>query len=547
MERVAVRSARYQRNFLCLVLMSAGLSVLGYNQVVAQQAINPRQGAPSQRASSPVPVPMNGTFGPDAASPSSTAIAAARSRAANEIVPPREGDLSRVNGTREHRDGVLDLTPAPVARDGADTTSADTRSNDERAAFDEPPAGFDPLLFQIEDIDRSRPSLNRLPRRLADREPYDPVGVRIASFVFFPEIELGTRGTSNVFAEPNGSDDRSYELRPTARLVSNWNVHALELRGAADISSYDTFKSEDDRGYELEARGRLDVTRRTNLQGIVSRQFSQESRSAVDSLAFGDRPDITIDNATLALNHRFNRLSVQLRGGVSKFDYSGNVGAIDSDDAGNGALQVAQIRGSLSSDDRDYLETREAVRASWEFKPTLRVFGEVELVQRDYDQAAFTDNILRSSKGGRYRAGIDFGSTSDIIRGEISLGYGNHNPDANEFASIDGLIVDANLAYRFNGLTSLLLSARTDVTETTTARSAGIFEHQAGIELRHEFRHHLIGSASVQYTRRNLAGVLENESDLTLGLGLEYFINPSVVVFTDYDHTFSWSDFPNSD
>ena len=58
------------------------------------------------------------------------------------------------------------------------------------------------------------------------------------------------------------------------------------------------------------ARGRLDVARRTNVQASVSRELTQESRSALDATTAGDRADLTVDRATVAVNHRFNRLAL---------------------------------------------------------------------------------------------------------------------------------------------------------------------------------------------------------------------------------------------
>jgi len=469
----------------------------------------------------------------------------ARSRAALLFIGARrvarDGDLTVPAGPSAPIDGVMDTGTKPVILDGVDPQAVDTRSDEDRNAFDAPPAGYDPLLFQIEEIAPASPSLNRAPTRLFTREPYDPIGVRIGSFVLFPQSESGISWSSNVFASPNGETDISYVTRPSARLVSNWRSHAIELRATGELSSFDTFKTEDARGYLLEARGRLDVTRFTNVQGLISRQLSQESRSAVNALSVGDRADILVYNAALSFNHRFNRLSVQLRGAISNFDY-GSVTVPGSQGGGGNA----GIQGTISNDDRDYLETRQAVRASWEFKPTFRVFTEAEFIQRDYDVAPISDSILRDSQGGRYRVGFDFGATSDIMRGEISLGYGDHRPDDERLSSIDGLIVDANLAWRANGLTTLLLSGRSDVSETTTAFSSGVFERQVGVNVRHAFRRDLIGLAGISYLTRNYAGIDIDEHDVLFSLGSEYFLNRGIVLFGNYGHTISRSEFAQS-
>jgi hypothetical protein len=109
----------------------------------------------------------------------------------------------------------------------------------------------------------------------------------------------------------------------------------------------------------------------------------------------------------VAFNHRFNRLRVQLRGAVAERDYSPEV---ESD----GTL--------LSNDDRDNRQHEVAVRATWEFKPAFSVFGEVGTDGRDYRLASFSDGLQRDSSGERYRAGVSFGNTGEIIRGEAAVG-----------------------------------------------------------------------------------------------------------------------------
>jgi hypothetical protein len=235
------------------------------------------------------------------------------------------------------------------------------RSAEDIAAFENPPAGYDPLLFQIEDINPITD--NRTPRWFFRAEPYDPVGVRIGSFVLFPELELGTSWYSNVFHAPDAKSDVALDLKPSARLVSNWSRNALEFRATGGFSWFSDYDTENDQAYLLESRGRLDVTRRTNFQALVSREQAPESRSALDASSVGRRSLQTIDRAEGAFNHRFNRLSVQLRGSVADTTYG-----------------PTEYLGVVTDNaDRDYTQTVETARASWEFKPTFSVFSEVSV------------------------------------------------------------------------------------------------------------------------------------------------------------------------
>ncbi len=440
----------------------------------------------------------------------------------------RDGDLSWPQEPRAPVDGIVQRIEETPIRDGVDPLSVDTRPQEDIDAFESPPAGYNPLLFQIEDIP---PIDDRRTRRLFLQEPYDPVGIRIGSFVLFPELEIGGSWYSNVLRSQNAQSDMALDLRPTARLVSDWKTHALEFRAASKLSYFSEFDSENDKGYQLEARGRLDITRRTNMQAFVSRDYSQESRSAIDANAAGDRSNLTVDKAGATFNQRFNRLSLQLRGTVGEYDYSDVM-------VGN-TLQ--------DNSDRDYRAYDGAVRTRWEFKPTLTGFVEVAGNQRDYSVVAQSDGISRDSTGQRYRIGAEFGQTSQILRGEISMGYGKQRPDDARLDPIEGMLFDANLAWRVTMLTTLSFNAHSDVSETTTAGSGGVFTRAFGVEARHAFQRQLIGTAGITYTMQDYQGVDIDENEWRGDVGLEYYLSRDAIIFGRYRHTIFETTSPSGD
>lgn len=431
----------------------------------------------------------------------------------------QDGDLTADGAAPQLRDGIVDVGEPLPPEDGTDPATVDTRPPEDIAIFDNPPAGADPLLFQIEDID---PILdNRTVTRLFRQEPFDPIGIRIGSFVMFPELELGGNWTSNVFKSPNAASDIAFDLKPSARLVSNWTRHALEFRASGGLSYFSDNSTEDDKSYTLETRGRIDIAKRTSVEALISRDRSLESRSALDASAVGSRASVTIDRAEATLNQRFNRLSVQFRGSVNDYAYG---------DTQNGNVVTGNT-------DRDYQQTEEVARATWEFKPMLSAIAEVAVNQRGYDTVATTDRIGRSSNGERYRAGLSFGNTGQILRGEVTLGYGVQTPDDARLKSIEGLIVDVNATWRASELTSFLLTARSDVSETTTANVGGAFTRTLGAEIRHTLRQYLVASAGLTYTTQDSHDGAIDEAELRSMLGLEYYANRDAILFGRYTHT----------
>lgn len=416
-------------------------------------------------------------------------------------------------------DGSVDTTGEPSqALDGDPIGGGAPADREEAALIENPPAGYDPLLFQIEDLDPY--TENRTTRRLFRQEPYDPAGIKVGSFVLFPEVEFGASYYSNVFHAPGSPADWAMDVRPGARLVSNWGTHALELRAIGVLSFYNDFPTEDDRDYTIEARGRLDITKRANLQALVSRQQYLEDRSALDASSVGTRSVIGTDRAELAYNQRFNRLSYQLRGSIQDYTYG------STEDAGV----------ITSNRDRDYTVYEETLRTSWELKPSFSPYVEVAYNHRDYAIAAQSDSINRTSNGQRYRFGVSFGNTGEILRGDISLGYGIQTPEDSRLHSVEGLTIDANAAWRVSALTTVLFNASSDVSETTTANVGGAFYRSAGLEVRHQLGSYLVASAGLIYSNQNSQDGVINNNQWSETAGIEYYANRNTVLFGKYQH-----------
>lgn len=439
--------------------------------------------------------------------------------------PPQDGDPIPVEEPIEVSDGAIDLSEPYAQVSGEPGTLADINTPADIVAFSGVDAGYDPLLLQAQEIN---PVFNDQLERSFGYDPFAPLGTRIGSFTLFAGLDADVDYNSNLFASPVALGDTALELRPAARLASNWSAHALEVRASGDLSYHNKYPSEDDRAYLVEGLGRLDVTRFTDLQALIAHETAQESRSAINASSIGTRPNIFVDRGRAALNHRFNRLTLQLRGAVIDTSYGNNI-----------------FEGyGQSNADRNYTLFEEAFRPKWEFSPSFFVFADVALNQRNYSIPAFTDGLIRTSTGERYRAGVSFGNGA-FLRGDVSLGYGSQTPDNPLLPPIDGLLLDANLTYRLSALTTVLLTAATDVAETTTAGSGGVLERQYATEVRHSFTTRFVGSVGFSGYTRDFVGADINESQVTAATGLEYYLSREMVLFARYVHTAFYTTSPN--
>ncbi len=432
-----------------------------------------------------------------------------REQADGETEPPVSEDLAV--------DGHMETAEPVVVLDGREEVIDDPRLPADRAAFLAPPAGYDALAFQIE----LSPAADGRPKNLARFEPYQPVGQRSGSWVVFPTVEVGIGATGNVYRSTNARPDLIFDVRPTLLAVTDWQRHAVQVQATGLGSAYQTNSTENDRAYAFELRGRLDVTRQANIEVLAAHSLDQEARSATFAPAdAAKRAPYATDKVAMAFNQGIGRLSVQLRGAVTEIDYQ----------------PVPTYSGAiLSNDERDLTSRDAALRAAWSFSPTLALFAELAGNTQSY-RTAPADGIGRDSTGDRARVGLSFGTQSQIWRGEIALGYGHQRARDGRMADVEGMLVDANLAWRPTQLTSLLFNARTDFLTSTVPGQGGATQRNGGIELRHAFLRQLNGVAGVSLQVVDYQGLPLREETLTGELGAEYYVSKSTALLARYSH-----------
>lgn len=416
-------------------------------------------------------------------------------------------------------DGLIeDGRPGPVTVDGIADLNRDPRRPEDIATFNGPPAGYDALAFQIEALD---PLNDRRTDRLFRFEPYDPVGIRIGSFVIYPEAELGLLSNSNLFRSHTPASDLAWDTRGTVRAVSDWRMHALELRATGRASFYDQYATEDDRMWSLEARGRFDISRRSNFEIALQHLADKDVRALIDAPTNASRRgDISTDRVAAAFNQQFGRVTVQLRGSLSDVNYS----------------SVMSTAGTtINNDSRNYSQGDGAVRIAYALNGRAAAFLEGAFRDRDYSVAP-ADGIIRSSTSERYRAGVIFSPLGPSLRGEISLGWGWQTPKNGRLPSIEGYLIDSSLAWRASAKTSFLLTLRSEFYDTTASNSPGTLAREAGLEVRHALQRHLIGSVAVRYARSPYESLPLEDKLFTGELGLDYYLNGNVSVHGRLQH-----------
>ena len=424
-------------------------------------------------------------------------------------------DATRLQG----RSLVDERERARIRRPGGELTDGRSGSLAPNARATEVPDDLD---------DGSAVAVSARDRRLS---PYEPVGIRVGSFRVVPEAFVSGVYGDNVRQSSGPKEgDVALELRPAIRARSVWRRHSLEMDAEGTASFYNDLNSEDNREFLTNLRGRIDLTRRSNIEAEAGYSLSQQSRGTADSPGgAAENPDVHVMRGALVLNHRFNRLSLRLRGEVVEEKY---------DDA------ALSIGGISDEGDQDNREKTLSLRGTYEFDPGLSVFTEGLVERRDFKQASNSDGIGRDSDGFGLRAGILFDNGSKLY-GEVGVGVIHVRADDSRLGDVDGVTFDANVNWRPSELTTVSLDVSTDVDATTVAGSLAALRHTANFRVQHELLEHFLLSGGIGLDHVDYKGSSLVERTYRVELGAEYIFSREAAMIAAYEYSAFDTNTPN--
>ncbi|MEM7191878.1 MAG: outer membrane beta-barrel protein, partial [Pseudomonadota bacterium] len=339
----------------------------------------------------------------------------------------------------------------------------------ERAEETDPLDPFgQPLLTPLrDDILRVNPAAGIFGLGAGDLDPFEPLGTRLGNFLLFTEAEIGGIFTDNVLGTPDGISDYAFEFAPEVYLISDWARHAFEAEFVADRSWYNRFSVEDDKTYAALLRGRLDVGPRTELQLQLGKAQTQDGRNATDITNIaGFQTNVQEEQISAAARHRFNRLSAELEGSISTFDYEELTGT---------QLAIADALAPdafLAQDIRDYRDNELSLRLEYDFNPGLSVFFEGELSENVYRQPVTITGITRDSTGYATLAGMSF-ALSEAFFGNLSLGWGQQSSIAEGTDPVEGVLFNADIVWRPTPMTLVEFNTTSSIATASLVDSLG--------------------------------------------------------------------------
>ena len=402
-------------------------------------------------------------------------------------------------------------TPAPVVASPYQKPAADSAGGAFAAAPGTPPVELGPI--------RQAPKKHKAHTEPDD--PYAPLGVHAGAFMLYPAVELIGGYDTNPAHVPGGQHATLYTLAPELKVQSDWSRHELkaDLRGSYTGYNPDFTPTLSRPNVNGTVDGRIDVTRDTRID-LGGRVLVSTDNPGSPNLQAGlaKLPVFTTAGGTVGIGQRFSRFDLSLKGDFERTVYQ------------NSTLTDGT---TASNDDRNYDQYGGKLRGGYELFPGVMPFVEVGADNRAHDLNVDFSGYQRNSKGIDGIVGSTF-KLSNLLTGEIGIGYARRTYEDPRLEQINGLIGDASLIWTANALTTVKLTGKSTIGEVTIPGVSGALYRDVGLQVDHALRRWLIGTIKIGFGLDDYVGLAREDKRFSAGVGLTYKLNRSIHITGEF-------------
>ncbi|MBP1847012.1 hypothetical protein J2046_005294 [Rhizobium petrolearium] len=354
------------------------------------------------------------------------------------------------------------------------------------------------------------PGAEPIDAREQPREPGDPTGIRLGSFLLRPTV---TNGVNTEITRSNGSERRRDYFSTVIRgtLSSDWSRHSLTVTGEGTLERNFRGGDEGERPeVNIDADLRLDLADDTIAHVTGGYSFTRED----------DYDPNAIGGATTQSGVN------EFTGGLSVERDLGKIHGTAALDLSRATYTDAKLSDGtvVSMKDRNRTGIDGRLRLGYELSPALIPYVEVATGHTFYDQKRDNSGYARSSQSYAARGGVEF-DFGEKLRGEIGAGYEFVDYEDSRLKSVDAITFNGNAIWSPQRGTDVNLGLRTTVQDSTTPGQSGWVEYQATAGLTHEMRDHLVARLTGSSTYRDFSSGGSDETVWVAGAGLTWAIN----------------------
>jgi hypothetical protein len=353
------------------------------------------------------------------------------------------------------------------------------------------------------------------------RPEYDPLGVRLGDFFWFPRAELGETYNSNVFASPAPIYDLITGFQPGFDLLSSFSRNQLNIHGTSQLSFYADHPAQDTQDGRVSADGRLDVTAGSSIFAntqIAHQHISYGTPNSPGNIA----QPVTYWNyvARVGYEEHGRRFSYRAEFGVDTSQYNAVPlvgGGILPQSANNTTISEVALRGGydIVPDYQGY------IRAAGDFYNYWRtVPGGIR----------FNSTVYR----------VDLGLQifpRHIIYGEVYAGFLTQNFALSSLPSTTAPDAGGRLVWDVTRLTTLTFTGlRTFITANPSigVTGAGYLQSVFTASADHELLRNLLLNISGSVENDSFQGFSRTDNVFGGSAGLRYLINRNLFLGGNY-------------
>lgn len=350
----------------------------------------------------------------------------------------------------------------------------------------------------------------------AQRPESAPEGIPAGSFLLFPQITVGALYDDNIYATRNDlQDDLVFSVAPSIEARSNWERHVLNLRAGGVVSRYRDHSTEDTEDYWLEAEGRYDLSKRSNLFGGARHALYHEDRESPDA-TLGGEPTLYNDDMLYAgASHRLtDRVRARIGGSLRRLDFRDT---------------------ALNQDDRDRDVVTGGVWLGYELNPTAQLYMQGAVDQRNY-RLPLDDGIPenRDSKGYRLQAGVKF--KRGAVSGDAYVGHMQQNYQDASLKDVSAADFGGGLTWQASERTTVRALLSRSIEETTLDGASSYLYTGLSAGISHRARPNLTFSTSVGVSRSDYQGDPRKDDFLEATGAVTYDLTRQVFLSAAYSY-----------
>jgi hypothetical protein len=354
------------------------------------------------------------------------------------------------------------------------------------------------------------------------RPDYDPIGMQVGDFFWFPHAEIDEVYNSNIFALPSPTSDFITVLQPGFDLMSSLPRNAINLHAGAAAGFYAQNPTQNTATGFVSADGRLDVDANSGFFGSTEIAHLYTPRTSPNSPGNAAEPvTYNSETGTFGYQQSGRRLGYEVDLGVQATQYN----------------PVPLISGPTESQsDADSIVSQAALRVSYEFIPDYRAYVRASGSVYDYPTPP-PSGVSFNSPVYRVDAGLQI-LPRHLLYGEVYVGYLTQKFQTSTLPTTTTPDAGGMLVWNVTRLTTLNFNAvRTfETTNPTSLIGAGYLQSSVTASADHELRHNLLLNAYAGFENDNYQGISRDDNILSAGASIKYLLIRNLYLAGSYGY-----------